>query len=88
MSLFGQVPLRNSIAMATPKVQVIKNYLNGCVIGLSITLLRTNQNQPNFFKSKFDKKEIGGKLKNRIFLKMWGRETGKVGKFSQNGHFQ
>ena len=30
---------------------------------LSIILLRKNQNQPNFFLSKFDKYEKGGKVK-------------------------
>ena len=38
----------------------------------SITLLRMNQNQPTFWKSKFAK-EKGGKLKkNPIVLKMGG----------------
>ena len=31
--------------------------------GLNITLLRMNQNRRNFCSSKFDKQEIGGKLK-------------------------
>ena len=44
-----------------------------------------------FANTKFDKQEIGGKLKNPIAFKMWGRERVKVeksvGKLSQNALF-
>ena len=39
--LFGQTPLRNSIAMAIPKVPGDQNYLKGCVI-------RSNQKSQSF----------------------------------------
>ena len=44
-----------------------------------------------FANTKFDKQEIGGKLKNPIAFKMWGRERVKVEKsvekLSQNALF-
>ena len=44
-----------------------------------------------FANTKFDKQEIGGKLKNLIAFKMWRRERVKVeksvGKLSQNTLF-
>ena len=42
-----------------------------------------NQNQTNFCQFKFDKQEIGGKLKNLIVLKIWGKKRRKVEKVSQ-----